>query len=842
MVLAISKDRFGPEMQQRFERWLTMVMRTSVRIKTDSNGEPMIHPFDPSSTPQSAAFNTNLLLRGDLGIVVYLEIDNLKCDQAVGEHCFDDAEGYANLFGAMMSAEKLKDDWGILQVGSDSDDGSGSESGTNLTGILIGAIFLMIVAVAVFGMLSKKRKAKGVTWFPDGFRLQPNSLRQNKPDMIANYDRANDNMSWSEESDTQQYPPAKRSRFHQGESTSDQTLIRDDDADDGRQWTQQHLHAADIRNPEVLGALTPPQNQNGNAGYAFSSDVDIKGPMGMTPLMIASFRGGGLDTGDLENMDGADQDSPMVIQDLINQGADLNAQMEKTGETPLHLAARYARADSAKKLLDNGADPNAQDNTGRTPLHAAVAADAQGVFHILLKNRATNLDAKTFDGTTPLILAARMGIEGVVEKLIESNAEINQADNEAKTALHWAANVNHVDAVNVLLVNGANRDATDNKEQTPLYLACREGSYQSARSLLDHGANRDIADNMDRLPRDIAQDRMHHDIVKLLVEHTPPQVVPAMQMAAATHDFHASPPHPFMQQQPLLGMSGGAKPKITKKKKEEDAFGGTLPKQKRPSARRKKLDSSGNELALSPDAATSPYSVEQQRHPLAVSQPNFDEMMANNAKQPPSYENAVARSMRALPTTDSYQQQQQQQQQHCRQQSVPVTAPNSNNFGHLSPPHSNHSSSQVHSPPSTGNNMLMSPPQSIQSNGGVGSPPAATASASPTKCRQQQQQQQQMYPTSPTHFAAMRGATMQQHFNQQQFQQQQQQQFVYPTDNFLTPSPDSQYSSGASPQTDWSSDGVHSPPHQQQQQQQFMQMLPQQQQQQQQQADPGVLI
>uniref|UniRef100_A0A8C5D3B7 Neurogenic locus notch homolog protein 1 n=1 Tax=Gadus morhua TaxID=8049 RepID=A0A8C5D3B7_GADMO len=485
-----------------FLRELSHVLHTNVAFRRGEQGQVMVFPYY-GSEQELRKHNMKRSLEpwadpGEVSIV-YLEVDNRQCFLQSSE-CFQSTADVAAFLGALASSGKLNMPY-VIELHSHRE---------HYTVYAALGVVTLLAAFGVGVMVSRKRRHEhGRLWLPEGFKTgEPGKKKRREP---VGEDAVNGTVGSAKITESIQILGFGLWLTTEGPLQFEEQAILDlEDKTDHRQWTQQHLDAADLRVPSI--APTPPQGElEGDC-----MDVNVRGPDGFTPLMIASCSGGGLETGISEEEEDV---SASVINDFIFQGANLHNQTDRTGETALHLAARYARSDAAKRLLEASADANVQDNMGRTALHAAVAADAQGVFQILIRNRATDLDSRMHDGTTPLILAARLAVEGMVEELINCHADVNAIDDFGKSALHWAAAVNNVEAAIVLLKNGGNKDMQNNKEETPLFLAAREGSYESAKILLEHFANRDITDHMDRLPRDIAGERMHHDIVRLLDEY-----------------------------------------------------------------------------------------------------------------------------------------------------------------------------------------------------------------------------------------------------------------------------------------------------------------------------------
>jgi len=92
-------------------------------------------------------------------------------------------------------------------------------------------------------------------------------------------------------------------------------------------------------------------------------------------------------------------------------------------------------------------------------------------------------------GAPRVVDAVKSGDKAAVLALVDSHADVNAAEADGTTALHWAARLNDLDLVERLLPAGANVNAANRYGITALYLACVNGSAPMIGKLLDAGAD-----------------------------------------------------------------------------------------------------------------------------------------------------------------------------------------------------------------------------------------------------------------------------------------------------------------------------------------------------------------
>jgi ankyrin repeat protein len=235
---------------------------------------------------------------------------------------------------------------------------------------------------------------------------------------------------------------------------------------------------------------------------------------GGTPLMLAAR------TGDAAS-----------VKLLLNHGAEVNAKEEANGQTALMWAVAHRHGDIVGLLLAAGADVHARSKSSRrvvllccpgwsgdpegtveinqgglTPLlFAALTGDAESAKQLLDAGADVNETAAA--GTTALVMAAHRGFAALVTFLLERGADPNAAGG-GYSALHSAVLRGDADMVDQLLTHGASVEVRLTKGTflkrgsrefafdksligaTPFLLAARLGDLNLIRRLVQAGADR----------------------------------------------------------------------------------------------------------------------------------------------------------------------------------------------------------------------------------------------------------------------------------------------------------------------------------------------------------------
>ena len=175
--------------------------------------------------------------------------------------------------------------------------------------------------------------------------------------------------------------------------------------------------------------------------------------------------------------------NPTIVRLLLQAGADPNAP-DDDGLSPLHHGAENSNPMVVSHLLDAGADLNARDNDGYTALHWAAAQSGNGRVVKALLDRGADPLAESNDGRTPLHSALRYRAEpSVVSRMLEAGAE------EYLTPLQLSALQDDAMAVNRLLSGGADPNEGDRYGWRPLHFAVPLAGSDVVSALLAAGAN-----------------------------------------------------------------------------------------------------------------------------------------------------------------------------------------------------------------------------------------------------------------------------------------------------------------------------------------------------------------
>ena len=234
-------------------------------------------------------------------------------------------------------------------------------------------------------------------------------------------------------------------------------------------------------------------------------DVHHKANDGSTALLSIARRIGG-------------QNHAVVVEVLIDAGADIEAKNNK-GRSPLIESSCCGRLDVVEVLLKAGADVCVADHEGHTCLTLAAHFGHTKTVRYLAAFPEVDMNQRGRRGQTALHMAVHHIHADVVEVLIDAGADIEAKDENGRSPLHRASEKGAIAIVQLLIKAGAGVRVTDNNGATCLILAAYCGRIETVRYLVRlPEVDMNQRGSKGRTALHMAVHHIHADVVEVLID------------------------------------------------------------------------------------------------------------------------------------------------------------------------------------------------------------------------------------------------------------------------------------------------------------------------------------
>jgi uncharacterized protein len=177
------------------------------------------------------------------------------------------------------------------------------------------------------------------------------------------------------------------------------------------------------------------------------------------------------------------------------------------------MALKRDDPQAVRALLNRGFDPNTLDPKRLPGLYVALRDSSLKAAQALIDWPKTNVEMRTPEDESPLMMACLKGQIEMVKKLISRDADVNKT---GWTPLHYAATGGHVAIIELLLDQDAYIDAESPNGTTPLMMAAHYGSSAAVKVLLEAGADPTLKNQLGLTAIDFASRAGRQDAAEMI--------------------------------------------------------------------------------------------------------------------------------------------------------------------------------------------------------------------------------------------------------------------------------------------------------------------------------------